>query len=464
MDLNSPESQWHYRTAFLPRAPRDVVWWLSASHGITSEVVFDDALDAGTLVYSPMNAAVDNKRRAYRDGFDARRGGYVKSPRIQNAAASQRRWELPRFGRLAGARVEPVAAGGVAGKGLWLDGGAGRLDYTIPAQPRAEEMAAATWTTTLAIDPRGNGGRSRLLTFPDGTWVDLAGSRLAFGGGGGAETSVGLTGAQVPAPRRWSHLGFVSTPGFTDVLVDGFRAGTVQGSYLRPGAGVLTVGARPSGADGGAASFRGWLDELRVASGERDLETLCNWAGGTLRGLEEAERPGDFAAAGAYPAESHDEVSARLATTGRRTYERYRCERERAAIDGANACLDAIHRFSGTPDKCVGPALRFPEGPLYSDQPRPDSRANGNCLSCHLEGHPTPTLRRAGPLRSGDPGTALSDDSRRQPRQAPMRLHGFIPRELLDLSDDVVAPLDGLLLDPLLYPSLGSPPVPPSDD
>ena len=453
VDLNSPESQWNYRTAFLPRTPRDVVWWLSASQGITSEVVFDDALDAGTLIYSPMNASVDNKRRSYRDGFDPRRGGYVKNPRIQNAAASTRQWELPRFGRLTGARVEPIAAGGVAGTGLWLDGVAGRLEYAIPAQTRAEEMTQAVWTTTLALDPRGSAGRSRLLTFPDGTWVDLAGSRLVLGGGGGPERPVTLPGELAPANRRWSHLAFVSTPGFVDVLVDGFRLATVPGVFLRPGPGTLIVGATAAGDATAAVSFRGWLDELRVVAGERDPETLCNYAGGTLRGVDSTERPGDFAATGLYPAESHDAVSALLAATGRRTYERYRCERERAATDGTNACLDAVHRFAGVPESCVGPALRFPEGPLFSDRPRPDSRANASCLSCHLEGHPTPTLRRAAPLRSGQPDTALSDDPRRQPHQAPRRLHGVVPRELLGLPDDVAAPLDGLLLDPFLYPS-----------
>ena len=455
VDLNSPESQWHYRTAFLPRAPRDVAWWLSASHGITSEVVFDDALDAGTLIYSPMNASVDNKRRSYRDGFDPRRGGYVKNPRIQNAAASERRWELPRFGRLSGARVEPIAAGGVIGKGLWLDGGAGRLEYTIPPQTRAEEMAQAVWTTALALDPRDGSTRRRLLTFPDGTWVDLAGSRLFFGSDGGPETALDLPGPLAPSPRHWTHLAFVSAPGFVDVLVDGFRLATVQGAHLRPGPGALTVGATATGGASAPRSFRGWLDELRVVSGERDPETLCNYAGGTLRGVDSAERPADFAAAGAYPATSHEAVSAFLAATGRRTFERYRCERERAPADGANACLDAVQRFAGAPESCVGPALRFPEGPLFADRPRPDSRANASCLSCHLEGHPTPTLRRAAPLRSGHPETALPDDPRRQPRQAPKHLHGVVPRELLGLPEDVVAPLDGLLLDPFLYPSAG---------
>lgn len=447
VDLNSPESGWNYRAALRTRQPRDVVWWLSASQGMTSEVVFDDSLDAGTLVYSPMNAAVDNKKRAYRDGFDAKRGGYVKAPRIQNAAASERRWALPRFGRLSGARVEPIAAGGVVAKGLWLDGSLGRLDYAIPAQTRAQEMTDAVWTTTLAIDPRGTGTRSRLLTFPDGSWVDLAGSRLLLGGAG-ATSSIELPAALAPAPRRWTHLAFVSEPGRVVVYVDGFRLATASGSWLRPAPGPLTVGAASTAETDPPASFRGWLDELRIASGERDPETICNWAGGTLAGADPADEA--FATAGAYPAESHDAVSALLAATSRKTFERYRCVRRRA---GGDSCLDAIHRFSGIPDRCVGPAVRFPEGPLFADLPRPDSRANANCRSCHVEGHPTPSLRLARPLRAGEPGTALADDARRQPRQAPTRIHGIVPRELLGLSEDLVAPLEGLLLDPFLYSS-----------
>ena len=110
VDINSAENQWNYRAAFSPRSPRDVVWWLSASTGMTGEVVFDDALDVGGLIYSPMNASVNNKKRAWRDGFDYKRlTGYSQTPRIQNAAASELRWKVPSYGKLVDARPRKLS-------------------------------------------------------------------------------------------------------------------------------------------------------------------------------------------------------------------------------------------------------------------------------------------------------------------------------------------------------------------
>ncbi len=193
--------------------------------------------------------------------------------------------------------------------------------------------------------------------------------------------------------------------------------------------------------------FRGWIDELRVVSGEPGPERLCNWAGGTLRGLEAGESPAAFEAAGVYPQGAHDEIRALPGAGG---WARYRCERERGA---AHPCLDEWHAFARSTPSCVGPDLLFPQGPLVHDRPRPDARANPACHSCHAPGHPTPGLRVKGPLAAGAAGSALADDRRRQPSQAPRRLHGFVPAELLGLPVDHEAPPEGLLLDPLLYPA-----------
>ncbi len=445
VDINSSENQWNYRPAFRPRSPRDVVWWLSASNRMTDEVVFDHVLEVGSLIFSPMNAAVNNKKRAWRDGFDySRFSGYVNTPRIQNAAASQLLWKIPPYGKLIGARVEPIAAGGVTAKGLWLDGARSRLEYSVPDQANGA-MRDATWTTALWIDVRELGTRRRLLTFPDGSWVDITAGRL-FVGGSGPEASIDLPSALQLRSRQWTHVAFVSRPDGIDFYLQGFKFQSLGGSSLRIEPGLFTVG-RPRSGD--LPGFHGWIDELRVVSGARDPEVICNDAHGSLRGLDAASQGADFAAAGSYPLSSHQEISARLESSLRRTYERYRCERER---DSNHPCLEAIHRFSGGEESCVRPALLFPEGPLFHDLPRPDSRANPFCRSCHLQEHPTPSLRTAKPLKAGPEGTALAEDRRRQPSQAPVLLHGFVPRALFGLPNDLEAPPEGLLLDPLLYP------------
>ena len=76
-----------------------------------------------------------------------------------------------------------------------------------------------------------------------------------------------LPAALQPGPRRWTHLGLVSSPDEIVVYVQGFKLGSWAGSYLRLQPGPLEIG-RP--ADGSRPGFRGWVDELRVVSGDRD--------------------------------------------------------------------------------------------------------------------------------------------------------------------------------------------------
>lgn len=449
--INSPETEWNYLSTLRARSPHDVVWWLSGSNGMTDEVVFDDVLDAGTLIFSPMNAAVNNSAREWRDGFDYKKlTGYTKRPRLQNAAASTLRWKIPSFGKLVDGRIEPIAAGGFHGKGLWLDGAVTRLAYSIPAQGSAAgRMADVPWATSLWIDPRGVDGspaRRRLVTFPDGSWVDLDSERIVLGNGAG-ERPIALPAELRPRAGAWTHLAFVSTPARLDFYVDGFRLAGVEGSWLRVRSGTLSVG-RP--AAGQIEGFNGWIDELRVSSGPRDPEVLCNWAAGTLRGLGPAGDAAAFAAAASYPPESHDRISARLAAAGRQTFPRYRCETER---DDTHTCLASIHDPLASDPSCARGGLLFPEGPLFSNRPRPDSRGNPFCQSCHAPLHPTAGLRVGVPLGPGPPGTALADDRRRQPFQTPLRIHGVVPAGLLGNAEEIDAPLAGLALDPWVVPS-----------
>jgi hypothetical protein len=445
--INSAENQWNYRSPLLPRSPRDVVWWLSTNNEMTGEVVFDDALDLGSLIYSPMNAAVENKRLAWRDGFDNRRGtGYVKAPRIQNAAASELRWKLPAFGRLIGARVEPIAAGGIIGKGLWLDGDRSRLEYVIPEQDSGA-MDGAVWMTALWLDPRDLSRRRRLLDLPDGSRVDLEAGGLILGDNQGSETPIAFPAALQLRARAWTHLAFISSPVSVDVYVQGFKLASLAGSYLRLRPGQFRIG-KP--VEETLAGFRGWVDELRVVSGGRDPESVCNLAHGTLRGLDAVDNAADFAHAGNYPRTSHEEIRARLTSAYRPSWERYRCEPFSARTQ---SCFRTLHHPGGMDSACVREGLLFPEGPLYHDLPRPDSRANLFCQTCHMKRHPTPSLRITSPLGAGEPTAVLSEDARRQPVQAPVRIHGFLPRALLGFNEDIEAPPEGLPLDPLLYPS-----------
>lgn len=100
---------------------------------------------------------------------------------IQNAAtALPSRWTIPTHGRVfgSGGRIEPAAAGGIYGKGFWMDGSTG-LAFTIPTQAGSESLADKSWYVGLFVDARfDDDDRIRsLLTFPNGAVVKLYGRR-----------------------------------------------------------------------------------------------------------------------------------------------------------------------------------------------------------------------------------------------------------------------------------------------
>lgn len=85
-------------------------------------------------------------------------------------------------------------------------------------------------------------------------------------------------------------------------------------------------------------------------------------------------------------------------------------------------------------------SLNFNEGPLRFGVPRPDSRNNRFCLSCHTSNDPVPALntQALGPLV----GVPLEDDVRRQPFQPPPRFRGHLPPMLLRDKTEQQIPTD----------------------
>lgn len=455
--INSTENVFHYLANMRPLSPRDVTWHLSTTTG-TDEVSFDEYLYENMVIYSPMNPSVDNvrpevQRRGYRDGFDKtgtfRGEGYTLVPHLQNAATTPR-WNLPKYGSLlGGARVEPIAAGGVKAKGVWLDGVDDRIEYVLPAQPDAGRLAASPWYYSLFINPTRlpTGAQTQLVfELADGSQVKLNAKGLLISKGTFAQ-QLDLPAALAFAPSRYTHLGIQSEPSGAGaklrVYLDGYLLSAFDAPVpvLRLTAGTLVVGTRAKGTPGLAA----WIDEFKVLGERVTAEEACNHAQGTLVGVSAG--PG-FLRAASYPASSHAEITALLAGSGS-TYPRYLCESPlRPGADTAGyAC-----RLQRDGDRCVGHRLHFPEGPLVYGKPRPQSRANSFCKRCHVNTSPHATMTVTAPLNLG--AVPMESDRRRQPMQPPARLFGVIPSGLFGAAGPatpVTAPADGIELDAYTY-------------
>ena len=464
--LNSNEHHLHMFDAHSPLSPFDVVWRMSSNAEANAEVVFDDYLLHDAFVVAHMNAphqrfGSDDYYPA--DGFTpAHEANNLRclgqddpcklpdfrlrqTPLLQNAST------LPGSGAikppatlrlLGGARVEPVALGGVLGKGVYLDGVNDRIDMGFLNTGHHE------WLYTLWIDSRDPlPHRVRTVFYwPDGSWVGLSRQELvAFNAGvsasQGQRRTWDLRALDLKA-HTYMHLGVkvydqagqrrmmiyingqpVGSPmGWTHVSSDRTRNGfSMDISWLNGWSWFMVGDPGPSFGSTIRHTLHGWIDELRVyaitgAQSSHLDERVCNLALGTLKRLASGARVCEQLRLGSYDVPSelppqHDHVTGQSMTM----------------------CAASVHRDAGpgSPgDRCERPAAlglpptTNPYGMLDPMMSRPGFTQNTFCLSCHKDPHPIQGLNVAGALAAGSPGVSRAADPRRQPMDWPRAIHG----------------------------------------
>lgn len=468
--LDSLQNMPNFWPAARPVTPRDVVWVMSTGVA-TDEVVFDDFMDPRAFIISNMQPSITqlrnerghttgipihwNGQRRERTGlfppisnlqpYELIQGAY-NDVHIQNAATSLD-FPVPAFGLVEAetGRTEPVALGGVVGRGFWLDG-VNRIRYAIPAQ---DAPISDAWYIGIFVDARASDGASRaLLSFPDGTSIRMIDDgALQYVRNERVFHEVALPATDAD----WRHLGWHVRDDQTEItlLVDGlaFDRFHAERAFFRIEEGELVVGRANDRASGEEdTGVRGWVDEFKVLAHGVDPEVACNHAGGTL--VRVVDNTVWSARAEAHPEWAHDEVAA---AAGQETGGRYACFHDYAEDYGAH--LGNIPEGTAS----LRAAIHFPEGPLMAGAPRPDSSTNAFCLSCHHEGG-------QGGLGLGAlaylPDVSHEDDRRRQPLEPLRRVFGNIPPGWLppgagpgSPSEALRAPPEGLLIDPWVLPA-----------
>ncbi|MBK7973606.1 MAG: hypothetical protein IPK07_10150 [Deltaproteobacteria bacterium] len=458
--LDSVQNVLNAAPNLVPGTPRDVVWLMSTGVA-TDEVAFDDYLNPDAFVVSNMQASVTTTFQfvtppqyyalvRYWNGLEHALFGsfFAADVHVQNAATTlPERWVVPAYGEVPAytGRIEPVAMGGVHGKGFWLDG-SNRIRYPVAAQPR--DVRGADWYVGLFLELRGLGERTaRVLTFPDGSAVEVRGGSALVLGKDGSEI------AAIALPRAieggFTHLGFNVRAGLTRVEVfhDGFPLAVVEAGTtlfeLVPG--DLVVGAALGAAPG--SGVRGWVDDFKVFAQPVDLEVACNHAAGTL---VRVEGNAEWAALAAlYPAEMHERVHAAAGGGSSGPAPLHAC------VHDYQRDFRARHHVpAGTVS--VREAIHFPEGPLRYGAPRPDSSRNAFCLSCH---HPDGKGGLTVAALEPRTGVNAEDDRRRQPLQPLRRVFGNVPAGWISPgagpggpASHTVAPDAGLVVDQWTLP------------
>jgi hypothetical protein len=427
--MDSLENKFNWTPSMRPVAPYDVVWAVGTGRG-TSEVVFDDYMDNDALILSEMVASVSTVAGPIVWNQPNNGDRYNVPLRIQNSS--------PRIGLLnasygevfgdtkKGTRIEPVALGGIYGKGLWVNEGVG-VRYHFPAVGLAEAQEKTAAYYGLAIDPRidvGITGEYRLITSPTGLITlktENGQSKLVIGGHPAPLKPVTDSGYQVDLPNlsanKWTHLGIEVDGTELAVYIDGFKyfkqaLADNDTNLLQVSTGDIILGST----DGVSGGLRGWVDDFKVFSRSvLNPEEACNRGWGTLLRV-----PGSALASG-YLASSHGEISLAL---GDSNDTRYQCLTDYDS--------EGFAFLAGVPaENRVGQALRQVKS-LQFDAARPDETDNAFCTVCHVDfEHPSETMSLSALVFDDIP---MQFDRRRQPLQPFPAVIGHVPASWLQSS------------------------------
>jgi hypothetical protein len=484
---DSFENIFNYVAALRPITLREVTWQINMGKG-GDEIPFDDYVNPQAFIVSEMTASTSWTQYAYpssensyhslslanpatyNDGFNA---GFNSPIHLQNAATSvSTQWSIPAYGLVQGsgtpvtARVEPAALGGIKGKGFWLQDG-NYVSYSYPAsQPQTVETTP--WFVSLFVDNRcctvNDSMARRILTFPDGSYVDIVGenSQLKIGylvSGSPAQTTMSLANLNLPTTQGWWHLGLQVVPntqngGQTDtvgIYVNGYLL-----KMISPTAAPIFQIVPPSGSNivcatagcqvtlGGednlgqsSSAFMGWVDEFKVIAQNVDYETACNHAHGTIVGdNSQWGYPTGYPQTGAT---SETTLLTNFITTQNTTYTTtypkftyYGCVVD-YTLDASATYMPVYGITTGnlpSGSTAMRDYLHFPEGDnaqLVWDKNRPDSRGNTFCTSCHTDGggQASSTLSKTFALSEG--AVQMYMDPRRQPMNPQRIVYGNIP-------------------------------------
>ena len=430
--FGSHENLFNYHQHMKAVSPRDVTWIINS--GIHSqELSFDRQLDYRYLVYMDGNAAMTHPRfyphaqsynqMKYHDGFRfidhrARGEGFVEEVRFQNAAASLD-LNLPSYIRASnGVRVEPMAHGGINGKGIWLDPNQ-HLEIDLPVQEF--DYSQKDWFLGLYLDDRPllTDQEQELFMFPDRSRILLVGnSRFKYVAQNGFTKTLNFNNRIWKRSEQFNHIGLQITESGRRLtfLVNGMKVGAINNrlSLVRLSSGSLHIG-RSTHPD--AIGLRGWIDDFIMMMGNPTPEFKCNEAGGFLAGLKDNSIYSRFSSL--YPVSAHREISEILMNGGFDTHANYICYHNYMDRDGLPRGFQDSDKVERISDK-----IHFPEKDFKFNKPRPDSTENQFCLSCHRADRPHGLGLEA--LRVGS--HPLSFDTRRQPDMHPMFMSGNLPK------------------------------------
>lgn len=377
--FDSTESRFNFWPALRHLSFGDVVWTMSNGR-FTDEFVFDVYQNKNTIIASDMVGLRD--REGYKDGWSNQTNSFSEPVLIQNGATSLD-WNIPTSGLFNG-RIEPVAMGGIKGKGLWLGEGH-TIEYEMPEQNRSVTDSYFG----IFVDLRSD--KKELPLFA------LNNNKVLIG-----RAALSINGREVKFEKPlsgWAHIGLQTKGEILEVLLNGNIIAALNHPINFVEKGTLRIGG---------SEQLGWIDSLVVQADSQDIESSCNLAMGTILG-------GDH-----LPFAMHsDHINAEVYGV-----ESLGCYTDYSGDYAANT----YELPEGT--VALRSKIVFPESTeMATGKPRPDSTKNKFCTSCHSQSDFAGMGERA-LVRKQEWTVEL--DPRRQPSQSPQAASfGVLPKDWL---------------------------------
>ena len=366
---------------------------------------------------------------------------------------------------LGGSHVQPLALGGVIGKGLWLDGANDHLEARFSA------VNTKDWFAGVWLDNRSQDSVARtIFTWSDGSRIALANNKIvAVQNGTSEEKSIAINKIGL-RNENYFHFGVKSILNNSKRELYFYVNGTrlpqslsfteSDGSFslskpLADRRSAFWLGDPGNNGDK-LPTFKGWADELRVyAITDRERpndsyfeESICNLAFGSMVEVKDKDQYTSnstlrklYNKAIAFGLIREDSSSRSFTPTiglspvgsGVGVCEQMRIASHQEPADfapqaPANAiCADRVHRNAHPQlaDRCMRKRLhKIEKLPLVADAQRPDFSTTPFCLSCHSDTNSLEELRISA-LTEGV--HARFRDERRQPMDVPAILTGCTP-------------------------------------
>lgn len=474
--LGSIENRFQYRENMKPVTPKDLVWHFGSTRQ-SEEIAFDEYVSPYVLINAEMTAASSavptfKASLNYYDGLlNGQKVDQLATPQVLSPSAGQLYFQNavsqpinffrpPRMGEPIGnIRMEPIAKGGIHGKGLWLNGNAG-LKFSIPEQTGMTfPIANAPLYISVFIDPREEDLRIKehpLLSLTSGEKILLA--KTVMGTGFVYDTVVlrDAVGTKISELKldnfglrnqKWVNIGIKLSKDFLPTLyLDGFYfkrfepAAQISSEQLKRFFKIMDIGTKvgPPAIFLGSSSLaeqstRGWFDDFKVVLRAPSSEEICNYARGTLANIDAVTEQQWIDKAKIYPLDAQSKFKGDSPQVSGNTF---LCITRYGGTAQRKLHADPLFsHFKNLPSGAVSirEDILLKSKDLRFGSPRPDFTTNKFCLSCHLPETPSSFAEMDTRALIRNAAVNLEDDLRRQPIQPPRLFRGVVPANYFGL-------------------------------